>query len=98
MMRLQHGIRLEILCSGNEQPEGYLKTCTIISRLSGILLIATVLAACSSEQLRRTSYETLKATERQRCLNEAFSDCPRQAEYDEYQQQRERELNPPGNE
>ena len=63
-----------------------------------ILLVLVCLTACSSEQLRRTTYETLKATERQRCLNEAYSDCPRQGEYDEYQQQRERELNPPGSE
>ena len=61
-----------------------------------ILLVLVCLTSCSSEQLRRTTYETLKATERQRCLNEAYSDCPRQGEYDEYQQQRERELNPPG--
>ena len=63
-----------------------------------ILLVLVCLTSCSSEQLRRTTYETLKATERQRCLNEAYSDCPRQGEYDEYQQQRERELNPPGSE
>jgi hypothetical protein len=74
------------------------KTLGVIARLSAIFFITTVLAACSNEQLRRTSYETLKAAERQRCLNEAYSDCPRQGEYDEYQEQRERELNPPGNE
>jgi len=69
----------------------------VTARVS-ILLVLVCLTACSSEQMRRTTYETLKATERQRCLNEAYSDCPRQGEYDEYQQQRERELNPPGNE
>jgi hypothetical protein len=74
------------------------KTLTDISQLLTICFIATVLIACSSEQFRRTTYETLKATERQRCLNEAYSDCPRQGEYDAYQQQRERELNPPGSE
>ena len=63
-----------------------------------ILLVLVCLTSCSSEQMRRTTYDTLKATERQRCLNEAYSDCPRQGEYDEYQQQRERELNPPGSE
>ena len=66
----------------------------VTTRVS-ILFVLVCLTACSSEQLRRTTYETMKATERQRCLNEAFSDCPRQAEYDEYQQQRERELKPP---
>lgn len=75
-----------------------MKTLTDTSQLLTISFIATVLAACSNEQLRRTTYETLKATERQRCLNEAYTDCPRQGEYDAYQQQRERELNPPGSE
>lgn len=75
-----------------------MKTFAFITQLSGILLIVTLLAACSSEQLRRTTYETLKATERQRCLNEAYSDCPRQGEYDEYEQQREWELKPTSSE
>ena len=69
-----------------------------VTARASILLVLGCLTACSSEQMRRTTYETLKATERQRCLNEAYSDCPRQGEYDEYQQQRERELNPPGSE
>lgn len=75
-----------------------MKCRTVITQATGIFLILVLLAGCSSEQFRRTSYETLKAAERQRCLNEAFSDCPRQAEYDEYQHQREGELNPPGRE
>lgn len=70
----------------------------LVTALINILLATGCLTACSSEQWRRTSYETLKATERQRCMNEAFSDCPRQAEYDEFQQQRERELELPSNE
>jgi len=69
-----------------------------VTALISILLATACLTACSSEQWHRTTYETLKATERQRCLNEAFSDCPRQDEYDEFQQQRERELEQPGNE
>jgi len=64
-----------------------------MTRIS-ILLALFYLASCSSEQLRRTTYETLKATERQRCLNEDFSDCPRQPEYDDFQQERENALNP----
>jgi len=75
-----------------------MKTFTLITRTTGILLTMILLTACSSEQLRRTSYETLKAAERQRCLNEAYSDCPRQGEYDDYQQQRERELQPTNSE
>lgn len=57
-----------------------------------IPLLIFLFTACSSEQLRRTSYETLKATERQRCLNEAYSDCPRQPYYDQFQREREDEL------
>ena len=63
-----------------------------------ILLMLGGLTSCGSEQLRRTTYETIKATERQRCLNEAFSDCPRQPEYDDFQQKREEILNQTGSE
>ncbi len=63
-----------------------------------ILFALVCLSACSSEQMRRTTYETLKATERQRCLNEAFTDCPRQAEYDDFQEERENILTQPGSE
>ena len=62
--------------------------------LINILLTLSCLTSCSSEQLRRTSYETIKAADRQRCLNEGFSDCPRQSEYDDFQQERENALNP----
>lgn len=66
--------------------------------IASILLTSVLLVACSSDQWRRTSYETLKATERQRCLNEAFSDCPRQPYYDEFQQKRKDELEKAGSE
>lgn len=62
--------------------------------LVSISLVLVYLSACSSEQLRRTSYETLKAAERQRCMNEAFSDCPQQPEYDDFQLKRDEILNP----
>ena len=75
-----------------------MKYLTVIAQLTGICIIVTLLTACSREQLRRTSYETPKATERQRCLNEAYSDCPLQGSYDEYQQQREREWHPANSE
>jgi hypothetical protein len=65
----------------------------VTARVS-ILLVLVYLSACSSEQLRRTSYETLKAAERQRCMNEAFSDCPRQSGYDDFQLKRDEILSP----
>ncbi|NNF96476.1 MAG: hypothetical protein HKM94_06080 [Halobacteria archaeon] len=64
--------------------------------LISILLTLFFLTSCSSEQLRRTTYETIKAADRQRCLDEAFSDCPRQPEYDDFQQKREDVLNQTG--
>jgi hypothetical protein len=71
-----------------------MKSFSVIALATGTCVVVVSLSACASEQLRRTSYETLKATERQRCLNEAYTDCPRQGNYDAYQEQRERELQP----
>lgn len=71
-----------------------MKSLTVLGELTGICVIVVSLSACTNEQLRRTTYDTLKATERQRCLNEVYSDCPRQGGYGEYQQQRESELKP----
>ena len=73
-----------------------MKNLSLIAGLTGMALV--MLAACSSEQWRHTSYETIKAAGRQQCLNEAYSDCPRQPEYDEYLQEREQVVQPTNNE
>jgi hypothetical protein len=73
-----------------------MKNLSLIAGLTGMVLV--MLAACSSEQWRHTSYETLKAAGRQQCLNEAYSDCPRQPEYDEYLQEREQVVQPTNSE
>jgi len=73
-----------------------MKKRSLIAGLTGMVLV--MLVACSSEQWRHTSYETLKAAGRQQCLNEAYSDCPRQPEYDEYLQEREQVVQPANSE
>jgi hypothetical protein len=73
-----------------------MKNRSLIVGLTGMVLV--MLTACSSEQWRHTSYETLKAAGRQQCLNEAYTDCPRQPEYGEYLQEREQVLQPANSE
>ncbi len=74
-----------------------MKNRSSIARLTGTVLFATLLAACSSGQWRHTSYETLKAAGRQQCLNEAYTNCPRQPDYDEYSKEREQVVQQPTN-
>jgi len=73
-----------------------MKKRSLIAGLTGMVL--AMLVACSSEQWRHTSYETMKAAGRQQCLNEAYTDCPRQPEYDEYLQEREQVVQPANSE
>ena len=70
----------------------------VVPTLTGIVCLAILLSACSSEQVRRTSYETIKAAGRQQCLNEAYTNCPRQPEYDEYLNEREQVVQPANSE
>lgn len=73
-----------------------MKNRSLIIGLTGMLLVMQT--ACSSEQWRRTGYQTLEAAGRQQCLNEAYTNCPRPAEYDEYLQEREQVLQPANSE
>ena len=75
-----------------------MKNLSLIAGLTGMALV--MLAACSSASEARMSgrWRTIKAAGRQQCLNEAYSDCPRQPEYDEYLQEREQVVQPANSE
>jgi hypothetical protein len=73
-----------------------MKNRSLMISLTGMLLVMQT--ACSSEQWRHTSYETIKAAGRQQCLNEAYTNCPRQPDYDEYLQEREQVVQPANSE
>jgi len=43
---------------------------------------------CSSETVKRTTYETLQNIREQECMKNPSSDCSRRDTYDQYQKQR----------
>ena len=49
--------------------------------------------ACSSESVKRGTYESLKSMERQECLKDPARECPEPESYNQYEKQREEELN-----
>lgn len=58
-------------------------------------LLTLSLFACSSETLKRTSYETFKNIEQQQCAKDLGSDCPQHEKYEDYQKRRDAELQKP---
>jgi len=57
------------------------------------VLILADLTACSSESLKRNTYESLKSMDRQECLKDPARDCPQPESYNQYEKKREEELN-----
>jgi len=53
--------------------------------LAGLLLFT---ASCSSESLKRISYETVQNIGAQKCAKELSSDCQAREPYDDYQRKR----------
>lgn len=51
------------------------------------------LAACSSESIKRNTYQSLKTMEQHECLKDPGRDCPEPESYNKYEKQREEELN-----
>jgi len=49
-----------------------------------IVLWAVTIAACSSEDVKRTTYETLQNVADQQCDKDMTSECPERQSYDEY--------------
>ena len=60
-----------------------------------VFLLALSLPACSSNAVKRTSYETLKNIEHQQCVKDFGSDCPEHEKYEDYQKRRDAELEKP---
>jgi hypothetical protein len=59
--------------------------------LLGLILLH--LYACSSESIKRNTYQSLKSMEQNECLKEPGRDCPAPESYNRYEKQREEELN-----
>jgi hypothetical protein len=53
-------------------------------RLIIALNFCAAITACSSEGVKRTTYETLQNVGEQQCEKDFSSDCPERQSYDEY--------------
>ncbi len=53
------------------------------------VLIALLCTGCSSETVKRTTYETLQNVKEQNCRQDPSIDCEKRETYDDYQRQRE---------
>lgn len=60
-----------------------------MEKLIFILLITIMLSACSSEQLKRSTYGAIDNLHRQQCYKEMGSNCEKRESYDTYQDRRE---------
>jgi hypothetical protein len=61
------------------------------SKIMLLALLALATSGCSRETLKRTSYETMRNMEQQRCLEQdpSAAPCPKGESYDEYQRRRQ---------
>jgi len=51
-------------------------------------LVLVLLTTSCSSRTKQALYDTINAKNRQDCLNQGRSDCPRADEYNEYEKQR----------
>jgi len=53
------------------------------------VLIMLLCAGCSSDAVKRTTYETLQNVKEQNCRQDPSVDCEKRETFDDYQRQRE---------
>jgi len=64
-------------------------TLTILAASLGLML----LSACSSESLKRNTYQSLQIMKQRECQQQpGDADCPQSESYDKYNQKRQEEL------
>lgn len=59
------------------------------SRIVLILIIPLQLFACSSDSVKRNTYQSLQIMQQRECQQQPGKDCPQPESYDKYQQQRQ---------
>jgi hypothetical protein len=57
-----------------------------VASLAAVLAVAQ---GCSSDSVKRVTFESLQNYSRQECLKDPAADCPERESYDDYQQKRE---------
>jgi len=63
----------------------------VLFQLCLCLILTPYLLACTSEQVKRSTYHSIHEKQRQDCINEGRTDCSQYdyESYDEYQRKRE---------
>lgn len=54
----------------------------------GLFLAVAALAGCSSETVKRTTYETLQNVHQRECMKNPSANCDKREYYDDYERKR----------
>ncbi len=54
-----------------------------------VVLVAILFSGCSSETVKRTTYETLQNVKERNCRQDPATDCDKRETYDDYQRKRD---------
>ena len=61
----------------------------MIKKVTLLIIIFGVVQACSSDSLKRTTYETLESVRQQQCHKDLSPECPKRQSYEDYQRGKE---------
>lgn len=62
----------------------------MIKKVTLLIVIFSVVQACTSESLKRTTYETMENVRQQQCDKDLSSECPKRQSYEDYQRDKEK--------
>jgi len=61
-------------------------------RVALAMIALLMLASCSSETVKRNTYQSLQIMHQRECIQTPGKDCPESQSYNKYEKQREEEL------
>ncbi len=62
---------------------------TMIKKVTLLIVIFSVVQACTSDSLKRTTYESLENLRQHECHKDLSSECPERQHYEDYQRDKE---------
>jgi len=62
----------------------------MIKKVTLLIVIIGVIQACTSESLKRTTYESMENVRQQQCHEDLSSECPERQRYEDYQRDKEK--------
>jgi hypothetical protein len=61
----------------------------MIEKVTLLIVILGVVQACTSDSLKRTTYETMENVRQQECHKDLSYECPERQSYEDYQRDKE---------